>query len=106
MDIETVEFSMDGERTLRRKKLGTDWPVVYILHNDDTVYVGETCDAAGRLRQHLANEDRGCMEKMEVVFDEEYNKSATLDVEQNLIRLYRADDRFPIHAELHGLDVH
>lgn len=102
VDIETVEFNTEGERTLRRKKLGTDWPVVYILHSDDTVYVGETCDAAGRLRQHLANKDRGCMEKMEVVFDEEYNKSATLDVEQNLIRLYRADDRFPKMQNMNG----
>ena len=94
MDIETVDFSKEGERALRKIEKGTDWPVVYLLHNDDTVYIGETCNAANRLSQHLINPDRGCMKKVEVIIDEEYNKSATLDVEQQLIQLYHSDKRF------------
>lgn len=34
-----------------------DWPMVYILANKDTAYVGQTTSIATRMNQHGANEE-------------------------------------------------
>ena len=35
-----------------------DWPMVYILANKDTAYVGQTTSIATRMNQHGANEEK------------------------------------------------
>ena len=94
MDIETVRFTDEGIRSLEATEKGTNWPVVYIIHNNESAYIGETCDVMNRLFQHLANEERRKLELAEIIIDEEFNKSAVLDTEQKLIRLCKADGRF------------
>ena len=95
MEIYPVEFSDQGVNSLRHKNKGTNWPVVYILHNKtDTAYIGETCNISNRLSQHIVDPKRKGMIKVVVITDDEFNKSVTLDVEQSLIRLCKADKRF------------
>ncbi len=96
MEIETIDFTNEGIKNLETKKKCTNWPVVYILHNDHTAYIGETCDALGRMTQHYASEERRCLTKAEIIIDEEFNKSAVLDTEQRLIRLCKSDKRFKL----------
>ena len=49
--------SLSDIRKLRHgnNKVGENWPVVYVLNNDEEAYVGETVNAARRTEQHLGN---------------------------------------------------
>lgn len=89
-------FSNEGIRTLENKDKGTNWPVVYIIHNDEIAYIGETCDIMGRLYQHISVDERKELDSAEIIVDDEFNKSAVLDIEQKLIRLCKADGRFKL----------
>ena len=73
---------------------GTNWPVVYILHGNREVYVGETNNANDRMNQHLDPnggfwDKRKKLNKVEIIFDSWFNKSAILDIENSLIGLFR-----------------
>ena len=72
-------------------KYGTNWPVVYILNNESKAYVGETLSAYKRTKQHLDNPQRKGFEDISIILDEEFNKSAILDIEAFLIKYMSAD---------------
>ncbi|WP_336510686.1 DNA/RNA helicase domain-containing protein [Microbacterium luteum] len=61
-----------------------------------SVYVGETVNAASRMRQHLANPTKDGLRSVRVVFDETFNKSACLDLESHLIRWLAGDGQFSV----------
>ena len=74
--------------------MGTNWPVVYLIHGNKEIYIGETNSATGRMDQHLDpngtySEKRQKLEKVEIIFDRTFNKSAILDIENALIGLFR-----------------
>ncbi|MEZ3161747.1 DNA/RNA helicase domain-containing protein [Microbacterium sp. BWT-B31] len=78
-----------------------NWPVVYVLDGADSpgaasVYVGETVNAAARMRQHLANPAKSVFRSVRVVIDETFNKSACLDLESHLIRWLAGDGQFAV----------
>ena len=93
MLILRYSFSDEGRSVLSGKHIG-DWPVVYLIHNDDEAYVGETCSFVNRFSQHLSNPNRRNLKEICVILDDEFNKSATLDIEQSLIQLFNADEMF------------
>ena len=82
----------------------TNWPVVYVIDDDSvrapnartagrvSVYVGESLNAATRMRQHLESETKKGLHTVRVVIDEEFNKSVCLDLEAYLIGLFSGDD--------------
>lgn len=80
----------------------SNWPVVYVLDGADapgaaSVYVGETVNAASRMRQHFANDEkRRSFRRVRVVIDETFNKSACLDLESHLIRWLAGDGQFTV----------
>lgn len=86
--------------------LGENWPVVYLLHNDRYIngsgsmekllYVGESTSASRRMKEHFSHtnknfHDRIKLNEAEIIFDQTFNKSAILDIEQELIRMFGAD---------------
>lgn len=86
--------------------LGENWPVVYLLHNDHyennsgsiekLLYIGESTSASRRMREHFSRtnknfESRIKLNEADIIFDETFNKSAILDIEQELIRMFGAD---------------
>lgn len=78
-----------------------NWPVVYVLGGADSagagaVYVGETVNAAARMRQHLANPTKNAFQRVRVVIDDTFNKSACLDLESHLIRWLAGDGQFTV----------
>lgn len=73
-----------------------NWPVVYTLDGGGKVYVGESRNVAARFRQHLDSEERRALEHARVVIDDTFNKSACLDLESYLIRLFAGDGRFQV----------
>lgn len=93
-DFEVKEYCF-SENTLNNINTKyINWPVVYLINNDDRVYIGETSNIKERMRQHLSNPDREFLKIINIIFDPKFNKSAILDIEQNLIRMFYADNRF------------
>jgi DUF2075 family protein/predicted GIY-YIG superfamily endonuclease len=72
--------------------------VVYLINNDkpnkSELYIGETTSAGGRFQQHLNNPERKNLDTIRFVFDDHFNKSAILDIEQTLIQMFMADQKF------------
>ncbi|MBR5056459.1 MAG: DUF2075 domain-containing protein, partial [Bacteroidales bacterium] len=86
--------------------LGENWPVVYLLHNEHypnaagshekLLYIGESTSASRRMKEHFSSSNKNFGERIklnvaDIVFDETFNKSAILDIEQELIRMFGAD---------------
>lgn len=71
--------------------VGVDWPVVYTLSNEKLIYVGETLNATSRLTQHLKTENKQDLERVQIILNPKFNKSACLDLESQLIKLFAAD---------------
>ena len=74
--------------------MGSNWPIVYLIHGNQEIYVGETNSATGRMEQHLDPNGqfyhkRQKLDTVEIVFDKTFNKSAILDIENSLISLFR-----------------
>lgn len=98
--IETVSFDASEVRAFgKRDPRHRDWPVVYTLDNTAEVYVGESLDAAGRLRQHLDGGTKSQLVDARVIIDASFNKSVCLDLEAYLIRLFAGEG---IRAVLNG----
>ncbi|WP_062244223.1 DUF2075 domain-containing protein [Brevibacterium epidermidis] len=68
-----------------------NWPVVYVMNNHKEVYIGESLNVEGRMRQHLDSESKKNLNSVRVVLDDTFNKSACLDLESFLIRMFHGD---------------
>lgn len=94
MKIETFEFNIDGLHKISNNVKGKNWPVVYMLHNNTDLYIGETTSAKNRIEQHLNNPEKNYLKEVKIVFDDLYNKSVVLDFEQKLIKYCQSDGKF------------
>ena len=94
--INEYDFSEMGKNKVGLEKHGKDWPVVYLIHNDKELYIGETQNAYNRFEQHLKNPERKDLKTINIIFDDEFNKSAILDIEQQLIQLCGADNKYKL----------
>lgn len=93
-EIQEFTFDESGLRKLKETTKGTNWPVVYLIHDYNNLYIGETTSAATRMSQHLNNEEKKNLKVIEIVFDGRFNKSVILDYEQRLIKYCSVDGRF------------
>ena len=105
-EIITKKFNDGTPNRLKNEKYGSNWPVVYILNNNDEAYVGETTDASIRANQHLANEVRRSLNKINIIGDDTFNKSSILDLESFLIKYMSADEKFKLQNGNGGLQNH
>ena len=105
-NIQTFTFNQTGFEDIKKFPLGRDWPVVYIIENQREVYIGETTSAHNRSRQHYENEKRVSLERIHIITDEEYNKSATLDLESQLIQYFSAEGTLRLQNGNKGLVNH
>lgn len=92
LEVKEYEFNTDTLDNINPKYI--NWPVVYLINNNNEIYIGETSNIKSRMKQHLDNKDRKSLELINIIFDKQFNKSAILDIEQNLIRMFYADTRF------------
>ncbi|WP_312976026.1 DNA/RNA helicase domain-containing protein [Corynebacterium sp.] len=98
-EIRTYAFSQDGHRALHLDTTMHDWPVVYVLHRpakspkgQGEVYIGESLNMDKRFGDHLKNEAKARLEVAEVIVDDTFNKSSSLDLESFLINLSSGDE--------------
>lgn len=74
----------------------SNWPVVYTLHNSQEIYVGESLNLVARLRNHLDSDSKSTLTSVKAILDETYNKSACLDLESFLIKMFAGDGHLKV----------
>ena len=84
------------------------WPLVYILSDGKIkeAYVGETTDVYSRMSSHLKNNAKSKLTSVHLITSEKFNKSATLDIESNLIKYISGDGEFKLLNGNLGLANH
>jgi uncharacterized protein len=84
------------------------WPLVYILSDGEIkeAYVGETTDALSRMTNHLKNISKNKLSSVHLITSSKFNKSATLDIESNLIKYLAGDGNFKLLNGNLGLANH
>jgi DUF2075 family protein len=113
-DIERLDFNDSAVKTWAAvDPRRTNWPVVYLLDAPPVpngkgaklkdIYVGESLNVAGRMRQHLDSELKSHLQKIRVIIDDRFNKSVCLDLESYLIRLFAGDGAFQVLNRNEGI---
>lgn len=105
-DIVSFPFNKEDFNKIKNYKFGKNWPVVYILENKEEIYIGQTINAYYRSKQHFDNLERRRLKNIHVITDEEFNVSATLDIESWLIQYISADGQFILQNGNGGLKNH
>lgn len=83
-----------------------DWPVVYILNDDDELYVGETANAARRMTEHRRDSRKSALDHLRIVLDDSFNKSVCLDLESYLTRYFHGNGKHTVINKVHQLTTH
>ncbi|KPM35885.1 hypothetical protein AK830_g10675 [Neonectria ditissima] len=103
LTIAQLDFSKDSVTAWKpNDERHGNWPVVYVLDDGRNpaqarssqlrdIYVGESLNAAGRLRQHLETPAKQHLKNVRVILDERFNKSVCLDLESYLIKMLAGD---------------
>ena len=82
------------------------YPIVYILYdlNTSIAYVGESTTALKRMLNHLSHPEKSKLKYVYIISSSNFNKSATLDIESNLIKYMVADGTFNLLNSTAGAD--
>lgn len=108
-EITTYNFNSEITEEISSLHFVNDlWPIVYILsHGSDKIaYVGETTDAIARMGAHLKNNKKSKLSEAHLIESEFFNKSATLDIESNLIQYISGDGQYQLLNGNIGLANH
>ncbi|WP_316846510.1 DNA/RNA helicase domain-containing protein [Pedobacter psychrodurus] len=87
----------------------SQWPLVYFIQNQTTAegYVGESTNGYSRIISHLANSSKAsAFDQISIIGCDKFNKSATLDIESNLIRYIAAEGTYKLQNGNSGLVNH
>ena len=73
-----------------------NFPVVYLIHNDEKMYVGETSNIYSRVKAHQKDliKQESQFKKIKVISSNEFNKSATYEIETKLLEYMLADEKY------------
>lgn len=109
--IDRFDFNINAVGDIRALKhynalVGENWPVVYVLNNDEEAYVGETVNAARRTEQHLGNAAKQTLTEIHIISDKDFNKSVVLDLESYLIKHMAADGKYRLLNGNNGIQDH
>lgn len=107
--IQQYPFDTQLESTiLENHREFLNWPLVYFLEEEKSkeAYVGETTDVLTRLKAHSKSEKKQNLSAVNLILSERFNKSATLDVESNLIRYIAADGIYALQNGNLGISNH
>ena len=106
---EQYDFSKESlSRINQNTWVKNQWPLVYFIQNDSLklAYVGESTNASSRIKNHLANPERCKLDKISIIGSDKFNKSATLDIESNLIQYITAEGTYKLQNGNYGLINH
>lgn len=100
------DFQFMSLEALQNHEYGNNWPVVYIIENGKEAYVGETTSAVRRIKNHLDDERRRPLKTINIITDNEFNKSVSLDLESKLIEYIAADGKYLLQNSNKGIRNH
>lgn len=109
IDLNKYLFHRDALSEISTNRwVKNQWPLVYIIKNDTKriAYVGETTNAFNRIKNHFANEDRTILNTITLIGSDRFNKSATLDIESQLIQYLAAESTYTLQNGNGGLTHH
>ncbi|ANU24198.1 DUF2075 domain-containing protein [Planococcus donghaensis] len=95
IELKTWDFNKTALDSIK-KEAYFDYPVVYFLNNNTTVYIGETVAFKNRMKSHLSNIERKKLEKMTLIIHEKFHRSATYNIETKLINYFLGDNRYKL----------
>ncbi|MFZ4400754.1 MAG: DNA/RNA helicase domain-containing protein [Bacteroidales bacterium] len=107
--INRCEFNSNMFNEIQNIHYAKDlWPLVYILSDGiiKEAYVGETTDTFARMNNHLNNNTKNKLTTVHLISSEIFNKSATLDIESNLIKYISGDGQYKLLNANVGLANH
>lgn len=107
--IDHYNFDAELEQNLIDKHRDyLSWPLVYFVNDQKSkdAYVGETTDVVKRMQAHAKNLQKQKLSSVNIIISEFFNKSATLDVESNLIRYIAADGNYTLQNANLGIANH
>ncbi|KMQ65190.1 hypothetical protein ACM46_09560 [Chryseobacterium angstadtii] len=84
------------------------WPIVYFLKNErkKSAYIGETTDVLTRINTHLKSDEKKHLSSVNLILSDLFHKSATLDLEANLIKYIAADGKYALKNGNLGISNH
>jgi len=96
--IECHNFDISNIESLDNFYANNLWPIVYLLSDEliKEAYVGETTDATNRLKTHLKNNKKNKLTTFRLISGQQFNKSATLDIESLLIKYLSGDGEYKL----------
>ncbi len=109
IDISEFDFSKDSlEMIAENQWVKNQWPLVYFIQNKQKriAYVGESTNGLSRINNHLSNELRAVLNKISIIGCDKFNKSATLDIESQLIQHLVSEESFALQNGNNGLSHH
>lgn len=109
IDLNRYPFSKNALSEIAENKwVKSQWPLVYLIKNDNRkmAYVGETTNAYNRIKNHFTNEDRLVLNTITLIGSDRFNKSATLDIESQLIQYLSAENTYKLQNGNGGLTHH
>lgn len=105
-DIKTFPFDINKLDQIKKYEFGLNWPVVYLIEDKKEIYIGQSNSVYSRSKQHFENPERRKLKNIHIVTDNEYNKSATSDIESWLIEYMAGDGSFLLQNGNAGLQNH
>lgn len=107
---ELYDFNKDSlDKIEQNTWVRNQWPLVYFIQNDTKriAYVGESTNAFSRIKNHLANPKKAdVLNKISIIGSDKFNKSATLDIESNLIQYITSEGTYKLQNGNYGLINH
>jgi len=84
------------------------WPIVYFIQNknEKIAYVGESTNAYMRISNHVNNKHRQRLNRISIIGSDQFNKSATLDIESQLIQYIFSEGTYSLQNGNNGLSFH
>ena len=86
------------------------WPIVYLLKetisSKKRAYIGETTDPLNRFYQHISHPEKKLLSEAYLITSNKFNKSATRNLESNLIKYLSGDASYELLNVNLGLDNH
>lgn len=100
--IKEYRFSKYGANQIKQSEYGMNWPIVYLIHNEREVYIGQSSNAYVRTNQHLKNEERSNLKKIKILTDKTMNLSGALDIESLFIQYIEAEHHYKLQNRISG----
>ncbi|MCR6513357.1 DUF2075 domain-containing protein [Clostridium sp. LY3-2] len=104
--IKTFSYEAEFSDQIKQYKYGLNWPVVYIIRDSKEAYIGESTRVYYRSQEHYKNNKRKKLTTIDVIGDDDFNKSVTLELESFLIEYMSADGKYTLQNGNGGLSNH